>query len=336
MPPSTATPPAWATTYVNVAAPRLGTEVARCSDDFFGPAHRMLAETAPTFDPDAFDSNGKWMDGWESRRRRDGGHDWCIVRLGLRSVLHGLDVDTAHFTGNHPPQAAVWAADTADEPGLASSDWAEIVPRTDLGPSAHHFLDVDDERAWRWLRLDIFPDGGIARLRAYGEARPGPVPAAAPVELSSIAHGGRVVACNDAHYGDVWAVLTPGRGRTMADGWETRRRRTPGSDWLLLRLGRPGRIDQVEIDTAHFKGNFPAACSLQAALLPGLDPDPEAATEWPELMGRQPLEPDTIHVFRDPDLRPLGPVSHVRLNIHPDGGISRIRLWGRPSSERPQ
>lgn len=323
--------PSWATTRVNVAAPRLGTEVFRVSDDFFGPAPRMLSEAAPAFDPAAFDSNGKWVDGWESRRRRDGGHDWCVLRLGLRAALDGVDVDTSHFTGNYPPHVSVLAADTIAEP--QPGEWTEVVSRGALGPSTHNWFEVADERAWRWLRLDIFPDGGVARFRAYGEVRPDLDAPPQPVELSSIANGGSVVAWSDAHYGDVWAVLTPGRGRTMGDGWETRRRRGPGSDWLLLRLGRPGHIEAVEVDTSHFKGNFPAACSLQAALVPaGQEPvDLSAATGWPELLGRRPLSADAVHVFRGDDLAPLGPVSHVRLNIYPDGGVSRLRLWGRPA-----
>jgi allantoicase len=323
--------PWWVSDSVNVAAPRLGTEVIRCSDDFFGPAPRMLSDAPPAFDPAAFDSNGKWMDGWESRRRRDGGHDWCVLKLGLRAALHGVDVDTAHFTGNYPPHVSVLAADTFHEP--QAGEWTEVVGRGEVGPDAHNYFDVRDDRAWRWLRLDIFPDGGVARFRAYGEVRPDHDPPPQPVELSAIANGGRVLAYSDAHYGDVWAVLTAGRGRTMGDGWETRRRRGPGSDWLLLRLGRPGRVEAIEVDTAHFKGNFPAACSVQAALLPEgqATVDPPMAAGWPELLGRRPLSADAVHVFRADDLHELGPVSHVRLNIHPDGGISRIRLWGRPA-----
>ncbi len=321
--------PGWADGAVNLLSPRLGGEALRCSDDSFAAMARMLQDETPVFRPGVFDDFGKWMDGWESKRRRDGGHDWCVMKLGCRGRIRGFDVDTSHFTGNYPPAAAIFAADTESEPG--DGDWVSLVPSLKLGPSAQHFVPVADERAWRWLRLDIHPDGGIARLRAYGD----PVPdwsanGDGEFELSAIRNGGRVLAFNDAHYGDVWAVLAPGRGRDMGDGWETRRRREPGFDWLIVALGAPGRVTRIEVDTAHFRGNFPDACSVSAARL---DPAAEAgivagAMFWDELMPRQKLRADHVHVFEGAALRDAGPVSHLRLDIHPDGGVSRFRVFG--------
>ncbi len=320
--------PSWAKGAVNLASPRLGSQAVRCSDDAFAPMARMLADGPAVFKPDVYDDFGKWMDGWESRRRRDGGHDWCVVRLGARGRIRGVDLDTSHFTGNFPPAASLWAADGETEPG--EEDWQEILPPRDLGSSAHHFAEVTAPGPWRWLRVDLYPDGGLARLRVYGD----PVPdwgAADVVELSALKNGGRVLAYNDAHYGNVWALLVEGRGVNMGDGWETRRRREPGHDWLILQLGAPGLIERVEVDTAHFKGNFPDACSLQAAKVEwGSEGSvPIQAMFWPELMGQQKLSADAIHSFEGAELRSLGPVSHVKLNIHPDGGVSRLRLWGR-------
>lgn len=323
-----AIPPEWAIGTVNLASPRLGTEAVRCSDDAFASMARMLADSQPVFKPDVYDDFGKWMDGWESKRRRDGGHDWCVIRLGVRGNIHGFDIDTAHFTGNYPPAASVWAADTRKEPG--PDDWTEIVPSTDLGPSASHFVETAMPGPWRWLRLNIFPDGGVARFRVYGN------PAAEwgkakTVELSALKNGGRVVAYNNAHYGNVWALLTEGRGTNMGDGWETRRRREPGNDWIIVALGAPGKVERIEVDTAHFKGNFPDRCSLQAALV-DWGTDSSAAVQamfWPTLMGEKKLTADAVHVFEGKDLENLGPVSHVKLNIHPDGGVSRLRVFGR-------
>jgi allantoicase len=323
-----AAPPAWAEGAVNLASPRMGTGAVRCSDDAFASMARMLADGPAVFKPDVYDDFGKWMDGWESRRRRDGRHDWCLIRLGARGLVRGVDIDTAHFTGNYPPAASLWAADTEGEPG--EGDWTEIVPSTDLGPSAHHFAQATAQGPWRWLRLNMYPDGGIARLRVYGD----PVPTWGNeeiVELSALKNGGRALAWNNAHYGDVWAVLAEGRGVNMGDGWETRRRREPGHDWLIVKLGAPGTVERVEVDTAHFKGNFPDSCSLQAALVDwGTDGSaPVQAMFWPELMGMRKLSADTIHTFEGDDIAALGPVSHVKLNIHPDGGVSRLRIWGR-------
>ena len=326
----TATLPAWALDAVNLASPRIGTVAVRCSDDAFAAMSRMLADGPAVFKPDVYDDFGKWMDGWESRRRRDGGHDWCIVKLGARGTIRGVDIDTSHFTGNYPPAASIWASDSTEEPGEA--DWTEIVPSTDLGPSAHHFAEASAPGPWRWLRVNMYPDGGIARLRVYGD----PVPDwgdEAVVELSALKNGGRALAWNDAHYGDVWAVLAEGRGVNMGDGWETRRRREPGHDWLIVRLGAPGVVERIEVDTAHFKGNFPDRCSLQAALVDwGSDSSlPTQAMFWPTLMEERKLSADSIHSFEGSDIAALGPVSHVKLNIHPDGGVSRLRIWGRRS-----
>lgn len=321
--------PAWAQNAINLASPRLGSKAVRCSDDAFAPMDRMLQDQAAVFKPDVYDDFGKWMDGWESRRRRDGGHDWCVMRLGTRGTIRGFDIDTSHFTGNYPPAASVWASDQADEPG--DDSWQEIVPATDLGPSAHHFIESTRPGPWSWLRLNILPDGGVARFRVFGDPAPNWSEDNGLLELSALKNGGRVLAYNNAHYGDVWAVLAEGRGVNMGDGWETRRRREPGNDWLIVKLGAPGIIERVEVDTAHFKGNFPDRCSLQAARLDwGTDSSTSVqAMFWPTLMAEKPLGPDTIHTFEGPDIAALGAVSHVKLNIHPDGGVSRLRLWGR-------
>ncbi|MEM8811199.1 MAG: allantoicase [Pseudomonadota bacterium] len=325
-----AVPPDWAADSINLASPRLGTETVRCTDDAFAAMARMIQDGPAIFKPGVFDTFGKWMDGWESRRRRNSGHDWCVIRLGVAGKVHGFDIDTSHFTGNFPPAASIWASDSEDEPS-SDNAWTEIVPSTDLGPSAHHFVRTDHPGPWRWLRLNIFPDGGVARLRVFGD------PVArfqgdGPFELSALKHGGRVIAYNDAHYGDVWALLTDGRGVNMGDGWETRRRREPGNDWLIVALGAPGLIERVEVDTAHFKGNFPDRCSLQAANVTwGTDRSASVqALYWPTLMEERSLAADAIHHFDGGDLADLGPVSHVKLNIHPDGGVSRLRIWGRP------
>ncbi len=328
---ATADIPEFARKLVNLASPRLGSKPAGSSDEFFAPATRMLQDTPAVFIPDKYDSHGKWMDGWESRRRRGGGHDWCIVKLGVKGVIRGVDIDTSHFTGNYPPAASLEAC-LSDKPPGEKTKWTEILPSVKLGPSAHHFQPVSAPGVFNYLRLNIYPDGGVARLRVYGE----PVAAwegknrKSAYELSALANGGRIVAYNDAHYGTVWTLITAGRGINMGDGWETRRRREPGNDWLIVKLGAPGHIERVELDTAHYKGNYPDRCSLQAALVKG-GTDQAVITQsmfWPELLPQQKLSADKIHKF-DKQLRADGPVSHVKLNIYPDGGVSRLRIFGR-------
>ena len=316
---------------MNLASPRLGSQAILASDDFFADKSRLLQDSEPVFIPDKYDENGKWMDGWESRRRRGGGHDFCIVKLGVKGQVRGVDIDTRHFTGNYPPAASVEAVLAED--GLNDSPaWREIVPMTKLGPSQQHFIGVSDNGVYNHLRLNIFPDGGVARLRVYGD----PVAdwegkdRSARYELSALKNGGRIVAYNDAHYGSVWTMLLEGRGINMGDGWETRRRREPGNDWIIVKLGAAGIVDRIEVDTAHYKGNYPDRCSVSAAMVHS-SPDTSIISEamnWPELMGEQKLEADKIHAFEGSKIAKLGPVNHVRLNIFPDGGISRLRIFG--------
>lgn len=318
---------------IDLAQPRLGAEVLDASDDFFAPKERLISPKPPVFVPDLYDENGKWMDGWESRRKRIPGHDWCIVKLCAAGVVSGIDIDTRHFTGNYPPRASVeacaWGGAGRPDDGAA---WQTLVPESKLSGDSHNFFVVDSGRAWTHLRLNIFPDGGVARLRVYGRIDidwskhdPGQ-----RIDLAAMANGGRPVACNDQHFGAPGNLIAPGRGENMGDGWETRRRREPGHDWAILALCHPGVIEDILVDTAHFKGNYPDRCFIQAADARGLaDAEIIAQAErWPILLPERKLEADREHAFKDGIADP-GPVTHVRLNIIPDGGVSRLRLFGR-------
>lgn len=315
---------------VNLADARLGAEAIFATDDFFAPKERMLNPEPAVFIPGKYDEHGKWMDGWESRRKRTEGHDYCVVKLGLPGSIVGFDIDTSHFTGNYPPATSIEACWIDGVPGH-NTEWSEIVPATSLKGNAHHFVPVADERAWTHLRLNIYPDGGVARLRAYGKVAIdwSLFDRKQLVDLAAVENGGRAVACSDQHYGSPMQVLYPGRGVNMGDGWETRRRREPGNDWAIFALGHRGQIRRIEVDTAHFKGNYPDRCSIQAADVAG-GTDDSLITQsmfWRTLLPEQKLEMDRPHIFQK-EVAELGPISHVRLNIIPDGGISRMRLWG--------
>jgi len=321
---------------VNLASPRLGATVTEVSDEFFAPRERMLDDAPPVFYPDRYDEHGKWMDGWETRRRRSGGNDWCIVQLGAKGIITGVDLNTRFFTGNHPPRARIEGALTDSTPD-DTTEWVELVAESDLAPDSQNLFPINDDRPFNFLRFNIYPDGGIARLRVWGN----------PVcewkrqdleghhELSAIINGGRVLDYNDAHYGDPWVILTPGRGQNMGDGWETRRRREPGNDWIVIALGAAGEAKRIEIDTAHFKGNYPDRCSIQAARIENTsDSDIVAgAGRWEKLMDEQKLQMDHVHTFEAGAINDIGPITHIRLNIFPDGGISRIRIFGQLTAE---
>ena len=312
--------------WIRLEQPRLGTRVTHASDEFFAAKERLIQPADPVFIADKYDDHGKWMDGWESRRRRGPGHDDCIVRLGVPGVIRGVDIDTSFFTGNFPPQASIDAC-VSDE-DVPESGWTEIVPRTDLDGDAHHYIAVSDRSVWTHLRLNIYPDGGIARLRVYGEVRAEFDDGEGVVDLFALRNGGRALAASDEHYGSMHNLNLPGRGVNMGDGWETARRRGPGNDWVVAALGRPGTIERVEVDTAHFKGNYPDRVSVEAALFGSHSEATPDSERWRTLLPEAKLSMDQQHYF-DAELEVLGPVSHVRLSIYPDGGVSRLRIFGR-------
>lgn len=315
--------------YIDLAQPRLGAEVVSASDEFFAPRHRLIDPAPPQFIPGKYDDHGKWMDGWESRRKRTPGHDWCVIRI-CPGVIAGIDIDTAHFTGNYPPQASLDACHRGGDPDERTT-WHELVPRIDLSGNAHHYVAVPDARTWTHLRFNIYPDGGVARLRVYGTAHRdwSTLPAGELADLAAMANGGRALACNDMHFGHMSNLIAPGHAANMGDGWETRRRRTPGNDWVILKLGQAGKIRRIQVDTSFFKGNYPARCALHGALLPDVaDAAVRADAEyWKPILPEAPLGPDRMHVFED-EILDAGRVSHVRFDIFPDGGVARLRLYG--------
>jgi allantoicase len=315
---------------INLADASLGAAALWANDEFFAAKERLLNPAPPVAKPGSYDAHGQWMDGWETRRRREPGHDACVVKLALRGAIRVLDLDTHFFTGNYPPQASVDATDDAD-PLADGARWTTIVPQSALGGDRRNRFTVADPRPWRALRLNIYPDGGIARLRAWGlvQADWSAVGDDEVVDLFAIERGGMALVANDQHYGDIRNLNRPGRGVNMGDGWETRRRREPGADWVIVKLGHPGTIREVEVDTAHFRGNYPDRVSLQAALVPDAPVDglPAASEQWPVLLPEQKLRADSVHRFAR-EVAPLGPVSHLRMTIHPDGGVSRLRLFG--------
>ena len=316
--------------YVDLAHPRLGSEVVFATDDFFADKARLIDPVPPVFIPGKYDEHGKWMDGWESRRKRVPGHDWCVIRLGVAGVVAGFEIDTRHFTGNYPPgaQIEVCASDEVNP----ETGWLAVTPRLDLYGDDRVYVPVEHAPPITHVRLHIHPDGGVARLRVWGRVDPDwtKVGADQTLDLLAMAWGGRGIIANDEHYGAVGNLTAPGRGVNMGDGWETRRRREPGHDWAVLALGTLGKVDEIVVDTAHFKGNYPDRCSIQASPRAHGSPEEIAAQAetWPVLLPEAKLKPDHVHHFRD-ELADIGPIRFVRLNIYPDGGVSRLRLMGR-------
>jgi allantoicase len=323
------------TDLADLASARVGGRAIATNDDFFASKANLVKAEPPIFIPGKFTARGKWMDGWESRRRRTPGHDWCVVALGMRGIIRGINVDTTHFTGNHPSHGSLDALDVTTTPGrrvceAEGSPWTRIVGRSALRGNSENLLPAADARPWTHVRLNIFPDGGVARLRVYGEVVVDWSRAAAngrPADLAAIVNGGVVLGASNMHFGARDNLIMPGRARNMGDGWETRRRRGPGFDWAIVRLGAAGVLQRVEIDTNHFKGNYPESASLEGCLAPGAGLEAARSASWQEILPRTKLAPHRRHFFTT-ELASVGPVSHVRLNIFPDGGVSRLRVYG--------
>lgn len=327
------TPPTqadFAERWVNLAQPRLGAQVIFATDEFFADKSRLIHPEPAVFIHGKYDDNGKWMDGWETRRWRATGHNHCIVKLGRPGLIKGVDIDTSHFTGNFPAAASIDACHSETDPDNPTQ-WTEIVPALSLKGNTHHFVAVADERIWTHLKLHIYPDGGVARLRVYGvvqvdwEKRD----RQALYDLIALDNGGRAIACNDKHFGMPENLLAPGRALNMGDGWETRRRREPGNDWTIIALGHAGVAKRVEVDTLHFKGNYPESCSIQAAAVHGGTEQalPPQSMFWETLLPNQRLQMNHLHVFEQ-EVLDIGAITHIRFNIFPDGGVSRLRLFG--------
>ncbi|HSC26236.1 MAG TPA: allantoicase, partial [Vicinamibacterales bacterium] len=272
----------------DLASARLGGRAIAASDEFFAPKSSLLKPEPAVFVPGKFTARGKWMDGWESRRRRGPGHDWCVVALGVRGVIRGVNVDTSHFTGNHPSYCSIDALDAGARTvrsvlAAHGAPWVPLVPESALRGDSDNLFAVDDDRPWTHVRLNIHPDGGVARLRVFGEAAVDwrrVARARRAVDLASILNGGLVILASDMHFGATSNMIMPGRARNMGDGWETRRRRGPGHDWAIVRLGAPGVVARLEIDTNHFKGNYPESASVDGILAPAAGLDALVSSAW--------------------------------------------------------
>jgi allantoicase len=317
----------------DLAVRTLGGAVVYANDEAFAEREALIRPEPSTFQPRTFGAKGQVYDGWETRRRRDQGgdrHDFAIVRLGAAGVVRAVVVDTAHFTGNYPPEISVEAAFVAGHPSveeLLAVDWHRIVPRSPVKGDSENPFVVTSARRWTHVRLNIYPDGGVARLRVHGEvvADPELLEALDVLDLAALEHGGRVVDCSNRFYGSPDRLIAPGLARSIGEGWETARRRDEGNDWVLVRLAVPGVVRVAEVDASWFIGNAPGWAALSS-----YDEGAGAEPQWSSVLERTPLQPDTRHRFLVSD---APAATHVRLDVYPDGGMARLRLWGRPTPQ---
>ena len=325
------------TELIDLASERLSGAVLVANDEFFAPKENLLKPGAPVFLEGEYTDRGKWMDGWETRRRRTPGFDWCIIRLGLPGIIRGVVVDTSYFRGNYPEHCSLEAATfsrvpTEQELTADTVQWLPLVPQAPLAGDSQNPFKIEHNERVTHLRFKIYPDGGVARLRVYGEVSPdwqAIRSRGGEVDLVAVEYGGVVLSCSDMFFGHKHNLIMPGRAANMSDGWETKRRRGPGHDWAIIKLGAPGEIRRVEVDTSYFKGNFPESCSLEACDAASSDQiDLSDSVSWTSVLPRTKLQAHTRHMFTD-ELSEVGVATHLRFNIFPDGGVSRLRVYGK-------
>ena len=321
---------------VDLASSDVGGEVLGCSDDFFAEVEKLLKPEAPVFDPDAYTDRGKEMDGWESRRKRVPGHDWAIIKLGVPGQVRGVDINTAFFMGNHPPYASVEACHVPDGTSVdalrETQEWTEIVPSMPLQRGSHNLQGVAVVGEWTHVRLRIYPDGGVARLRVWGD----PTPSGAEVgevDVACVLQGGRAIACSDMFFSPMNNLVLPQAAKNMGGGWETRRSRPPSDDWILVQLGAAAHLNRTIIDTKHFNGNFPDTVAMDGLYWPNAPVHEVVDTDaWREIIPLFETRADAKH---EKSISDSGPFTHVRLRIYPDGGVSRLRVFGVPTDVTP-
>jgi len=320
------------TQLTDLAAERLGGKVLYATDDFFAEKENLIAPTRGIFITDKYTDRGKWMDGWESRRKRTPGHDWAVIQLATSGKITGFDIDTNFFLGNHPPHASIEAVNLTHAEGITdweTVEWKEILPKSHLDAGSQNFYPCQSDAIYTHLRLHIYPDGGVARFRVYGEVFKNwdAVSTDQVFDLAAAINGGQAIACNDMFFSDMSNLIMPNRGANMGDGWETKRNRTPNNrDWVILKLAHRGVVESILVDTCHFKGNYPDSCSIEACVCEA-DQDIQNA-HWQMLLPQQKLSADYEHHYIQ-EVNALGTITHVRLNIFPDGGVSRLRIFGK-------
>jgi len=318
---------------IDLAQSRLGSKVVFKTDEFFASANRIINPLPPIFKEGVFDTHGKWMDGWETRRKRKKGHDYLIVKLGKPGKISKVDIDTSFFNGNQPTEISLEACFANDNIPNKKTKWNKILKNKKTKANSHHFFKIKSKTVYSHVKLNIFPDGGVARLRVYGSVETSKVKFGKKIiNLTSILNGASIIACNNEHFGKAENILAPGVGKNMGDGWETRRSRGKNFDWLILKCATAGKVNKIQIDTHHFKGNYPDTCTLQAAYITKYNSPKiivKNSKKWNLLLNKAKLGPHKKHNFKN-SLMKNSKINYVKINIFPDGGISRIRLFGDP------
>eukprot|EP00747_Dinoflagellata_sp_TGD_P184362 gnl/TRDRNA2_/TRDRNA2_39910_c0_seq1.p1 gnl/TRDRNA2_/TRDRNA2_39910_c0~~gnl/TRDRNA2_/TRDRNA2_39910_c0_seq1.p1 ORF type:complete len:402 (+),score=70.06 gnl/TRDRNA2_/TRDRNA2_39910_c0_seq1:58-1206(+) len=360
----------------DLASESLGSHIDFATDEWFAAAQCLIQPDEPVWKEGEFTEFGKWMDGWESRRRRTEGHDWCILTLGKPGKVRGVLLDTAFFTGNQVPHLSIMGTclqhgdvmpaelHTAKRMGTCATvdqikraedacgkhRWFTVLSEKPLKPgyeeTRYHYFPVECGELVTHLRINYFPDGGVARLRVFGEIS---CPASLDRgDFAAMVNGGVALTWSNEHYGVPNNLLLPNKSPNMGNGWETARNpqrpkilkkgadgqiQFVGADWATMKLANRCVLEKALFDTAHFKGNYPESAMLEGCDRPDilkLDVLEQAKrigeVVWKPLFPRTKMQADCEREFPLP--ANTGPVTHVRVTILPDGGLARLRLFG--------
>ena len=316
---------------IDLAQSRLGSKIVFKTNEFFAPAKRIINPWPPIFKEGVFDKHGKWMDGWETKRKRGKGYDYLILKLGRPGRISKIDIDTSYFSGNQPSKVSLHACFSKKKLPNKNSKWTTILKKKPTKANSHHFFNIKNKSIFTHIKLNIFPDGGVARIRIYGSMKILKNFTGKVLNLTSVLNGATPIACNNEHFGRAENILAPGMGKNMGDGWETRRSRGKNFDWLIIKCATAGKINKIQIDTHHFKGNYPDKCSIQAAFI-----DKKISSraivnnskKWKLLLNKVKLYAHKKHNFKN-NLMKSKKINYIKINIFPDGGISRIRVFGK-------
>ena len=316
--------------FVDLANPILGTKILTCSDEFFGLAKRILNPSPPIFKENIFDKNGKWMDGWETRRRRDNGNDYLIIKLGKPGKINSINIDTSFFNGNHPKEALVEGCFSSNDK-LNNIKWFKITSKIKIKPDSDNFFKSKLSKTFSHIRLNIFPDGGIARIKLFGsiDLSLQKISKKKNIDLVSILNGSNIIACSDEHFGNANNIILPGKSKNMGNGWETRRRRGHGYDWIIIKLGNPGIPNTFEIYTHFFKGNYPDNFNVQGSMVnknKSVKAIVNNSKNWKTIIKNTKLKANNSLKIKTNNCKKI---NYIKLNIFPDGGISRFKVYGK-------
>ena len=317
---------------IDLAQARLGSKIVYKTDEFFAPAKRIINPWPPIYKEGVFDNHGKWMDGWETRRKRTKGYDYLILKLGKPGLIKKVDVDTSYFSGNHPEKISLQACISKKNIPDKKTKWTTIIKKSSTKANGHHFFNIKNKNYFTHIKLNIFPDGGVARLRVYGLMKIKNKFQNKIQNLTSVLTGAVPIACNNEHFGRAENILAPGIGKNMGDGWETRRSRGKNFDWIIVKCSSPGKLNKIQLDTHHFKGNYPDKFSVQAAYIPktlSAKDIVKKSSKWSYILNKSKLYAHKKHNFQNKIMKNKK-INYIKINIFPDGGISRIRAFGTP------